>query len=615
MNTDALLDAYERELSYLRRQGQEFAARYPKVAARLDLRSSGSTDPHVERLIEACAFLTARVQRRIDDAFPEITEAVLGALQPQLLAPIPSLAVAQLTLDARAGRATQGQLIPRHTALMSPPVGGMPCQFRTCYEATLWPVRISHAALRSPMQGEGPPPWARSVVEIRLVADAGFSLQELRLDRLRLYIHGESGLAHALYEHVMARVDQVHLGAGSAEPPALSRAAAEALRTVGFEEEDGLLPYAPATSLGHRLLLEYFAFPLKFLFFDVVGLGAAIGGDGEALSIRLYAPAEVPPFADAVDASTFRLGCAPIVNLFPRTMEPIRVSGAEVEHRVVPDRFRPTALEVYRVEAVERLGDGSRGASRVRPLYQAGGGWGSSGAGDAGSWTSARRPSLRPGGPEEDVYLTLLDQDPAGPPATEQVLRVLALCTNHDLPSSLPFGEDRCFGGGGGDFGVEGLPVKEIRCLTKPTASLRPGGGSERRWRLISHLSLSQLPLTADGAGLEALRETLRLFDWQRTAGTRQQIDGVVALRGELAAARIRDPSGAQGYARGVEVEVELDPSAFVGGGAYLLAAVLERLLGDSAPVNAFTQLRAFILGEPAPLRVWPPRVGGRPLL
>jgi type VI secretion system protein ImpG len=34
---DDLLFYYERELTYLRRLGAEFAARYPKVAARLQL--------------------------------------------------------------------------------------------------------------------------------------------------------------------------------------------------------------------------------------------------------------------------------------------------------------------------------------------------------------------------------------------------------------------------------------------------------------------------------------------------------------------------------------------------------------------------------------------------
>ena len=56
---DDLLLYYERELSFLRQMGAEFAAKYPKVASRLVLEPDKCEDPHVERLLEAFAFLAA----------------------------------------------------------------------------------------------------------------------------------------------------------------------------------------------------------------------------------------------------------------------------------------------------------------------------------------------------------------------------------------------------------------------------------------------------------------------------------------------------------------------------------------------------------------------------
>ena len=57
--SEAHLQEYEKELSYLRRAGVEFAKKYPKIAARLELDAGQSPDPHVERLIESFAFLAA----------------------------------------------------------------------------------------------------------------------------------------------------------------------------------------------------------------------------------------------------------------------------------------------------------------------------------------------------------------------------------------------------------------------------------------------------------------------------------------------------------------------------------------------------------------------------
>ena len=89
--SDALLRHYKTELSYLRRMGSAFAARYPKLAARLELSPHGCTDPHVERLIESFALLTARIQQQLESRDPEIPSALLGVLYPHLVNPLPSL--------------------------------------------------------------------------------------------------------------------------------------------------------------------------------------------------------------------------------------------------------------------------------------------------------------------------------------------------------------------------------------------------------------------------------------------------------------------------------------------------------------------------------------------
>src|ERR1700755_548031 len=92
---DELLGYFERELIFLRRMGADFARRYPKVASRLLLDEEKVEDPHVERMIEAFAFLAGRISLKLDDELPEITESFLNVLYPHYLSPIPSMAVSQ----------------------------------------------------------------------------------------------------------------------------------------------------------------------------------------------------------------------------------------------------------------------------------------------------------------------------------------------------------------------------------------------------------------------------------------------------------------------------------------------------------------------------------------
>ena len=84
---------YESELTFIRQLAGEFAQKNPKIAARLQLRdeNKASADPHVERLIEAFALLTARIRHKIDDEFPEIVESLLQLLYPHYLRPVPPM--------------------------------------------------------------------------------------------------------------------------------------------------------------------------------------------------------------------------------------------------------------------------------------------------------------------------------------------------------------------------------------------------------------------------------------------------------------------------------------------------------------------------------------------
>src|ERR1700685_2643502 len=199
---DDLLLYYERELDYLRKMAVQFAEKHPKVASRLVLEPTKCEDPHVERLLEAFAFLTARVHLKMEDEFPEITEALLSVVYPQLVRPIPSMSVVEFQLDPEKGKLASGMKIERNAPLYSKPIGGVPCTFRTCYETTLWPLTVSAAELSAPSRLKPAVKTSDSAWAIRLELRCARDVNFLGLNpnRLRFYLDGESGLVNILYE-------------------------------------------------------------------------------------------------------------------------------------------------------------------------------------------------------------------------------------------------------------------------------------------------------------------------------------------------------------------------------------------------------------------------------
>ena len=610
---DDLLAYYTRELTFLRQLGAEFAERYPKIAARLLLEPDRCEDPHVERLIEAFAFLAARVHLKIDDEFPEITEALLGMLYPHYLRPIPSMSVVEFQLDPEQGKLTTGLKIPRDTMLYSRPVDGFPCKFRTCYDTTLWPLRVAAAQWTTPDRLRPPLRSSAAAVlrlELRCLPDVSF--EKLELKALRFYLNGESQLVFALYELLLNNTVEILLR----DPTPSSRLRPvtlrpQLLRAVGFAAEEGVLPYPRRSFLGYRILQEYFAFPEKFLFLELGGLEAlAAAPFREAVEVLfLICPFERPERHQmlelGVSDKTFRPATTPVVNLFPQTAEPILLDQTRYEYPVIADVRRRQATEIFSVDEVVSSNPKSPEVIRFEPFYSFR--HAAQRQKQQTFWVSKRRGPEYSGGDAAEVYLALVDL--SGRPARPslETLTVRCTCTNRDLPSRLPFGSEL------GDFEMEGVSaLQKITCLRKPTAAIRPPSGRGAFWRLISHLALNYLSLIEEGK--EALQEILRLYNFADSAYLDRQIAGIKHLRSEKHFARVRSDYGIS-FARGVRVYLTLDEEQFEGGGAYLFASVLENFLGLYVSMNSFVQLVVSTEQRKEVMRAWPPRAGRQILL
>jgi type VI secretion system protein ImpG len=146
---DDLLPFYERELTALRRHTQQFAERYPKVAGHLGISGESTEDPHIERLIQSTAFLSARVHKKLEDEYSEFTHSFLQVMYPHYLRPVPSCSIAQFEFDPNAKddkQTTTLQHIPRHSGVQSKAtIDTTACVFNTTYDVCLSPLRILSA--------------------------------------------------------------------------------------------------------------------------------------------------------------------------------------------------------------------------------------------------------------------------------------------------------------------------------------------------------------------------------------------------------------------------------------------------------------------------------------
>jgi type VI secretion system protein ImpG len=620
-----LLDHYNRELAHLRELGAEFAAEFPKIAARLGLNGSEVVlDPYVERLLEGAAFLAARVQLKLDAEFPRFTQHLLEMLHPHYLAPTPSMLIAQFQPILGDANLAAGSLLPRGTAIRHLPTrsDGVACEFRTGRDLTLWPLELTEARYFSaapelPLERLGLAGRCRGGVKLKLRATAGLQLAALALDQLRLFLAGASDVAHRLHELIGTSVQGLLVRVGHAGDKAWTLLPAGSVTLAGFEADEALLPPCTRSFDGHRLLQEYFALPARFLFFELAGLAPALAASrGSEVELVLLFDRGDPGLEAQVRAGNFLLNCVPAINLFERRLDRIQLNQCEPEFHVVADRTRPSDYEIYDLLEVTGLGAG-QGDRQFRAFYSSDR---DSGRQPDGYYTLRREPRLQSGSQRHgqrstgyvgsEAFLALVDPQEAPYPEALRQLSLRARCTNRDLPLLMVLGS------GHSDFALEvAAPVESIRCIRGPSPPQASLAQDASCWKFISQLSLNHLSLIDSSAeqGAVALRELLSLHAHQADAGLLRQVEGLRSVRSLPVVSRLPLP-GPLCFGRGVEVTLELDELAFEGGSAFLLGCVLERFLARHVSLNGFTEtvLRTLTRGE---IMRWRPRCGTRPIL
>ncbi len=620
---DRLLPYFNRELLAVRQLAAEFAKAHPKIAGRLRLSPDTVDDPHVARLLDGVAFLSARAQARLDDEFPELTDTLLDVLYPHYLAPFPSCAIAQFA--AKPDLAAMVEIAPGFE-LETEPVRGQTCRYRTTSRLHVWPIRLESARLMGlPFSAPPNPLAAGAVAVLRLVLatqnpDVKFS--QLGMDRLRLFLRGGPSAASPLYALLAAHCVGVAL-ADSPNDPAPALLPGQAVEEVGFAPEEAILPWPARSFEGFRLLSEYYAFPQKFQFVEIAGLAArTLVQNSNRLEIFLYLSRTSPELERAVDASMFALGCTPVVNLFQQRCEPISLDHTTAEYRILPDARRSSVTEVWSVTGVREVRRDST-TREFQPFYRLshdagqgggiqGGGTqaGGSQAGGTQAFYQVTRRDAAAGLGGTDCFVALFDTgfDPAQ--KLDSVLSVQALCLNRDLPAELPFGNGRP--------ALKALQphtgIASIGCITAPTATLRAERRARGSWRLISHLSLGHLSVTGGAEGAAGLREILRLYDLRDTAETRLGQEALLAVNAKSATARV---AGARlgAFCRGLDVALEFDGRLYQASGLYLLASVLARFFALHASINSFVRTSVKLRGKADEEVRFPPRSGTRILL
>ena len=584
---------YQDELAFLRELGREFAQAYPQLAPMLADRGG---DPDVERLLEGVAFLTARIRQKLDDEIPEAIHAIAELLFPQIIRPLPSAAILEITPLPNVLREVFN--VKAGSEFGSIEVDGTTCRFRSSNDCELVPWMIED--LRVEML-----PGGRQQLRVEMRIPLGLPIADIAPKRLRLHFAGEVRtqleMLMWLHEHTEELVIVETKATGG--PERELKLGKRAMKMVGFDDEEALLPFPRTAFPGFRLLEEYYALPQKFAFIDIEGVGRAAELDKEisrfAIVFRFDAPM---PWGSRLAKDAIKLHCVPVVNIFETSAEPIRLSPQREEFYVRPAGLQHAHGEVYAITRVEAI---SRGTSKrfLIPSFYDFSHVGSQGKADQYFYTTHIRPSVV--GDGADISISFGTPEDAGVLPEADVVSLDLLGTNRQLASALRAGEI--------SVATPSSPaVATFKNLSAVTPHVPPPLGRELQWRVVAHAAMGLRSLTEP----EVLRAALDVYNHAAL------VDRQAARANELRLAAIKDvrvrPAD-QVYrgapVRGVAIDVDLDEKGFAGDGDFFLfSAILERFFAAYVSLNSFSRTTTHGVNSKLIFK-WPARSGNLTLI
>ena len=602
---DPFVTYYQHELLYLRAASTSFAIEHPKIARRLELGQGESADPHIERLLESFAYLTAGLQREIDDKFPRISTALLGILYPQFTSPLPAMTVAYFQIQAKKGKLTASIDVPKNSPLFAKSSEGPVCNFRTSYDLTLWPIQVTQSEIIPVDTLDFTLQYVNTSRVLRIrIESMTEPLSSFDIKSLRFYINGERPTQNAIYEMLFTEDAVVHTLPDTHNHPSVSHVdifPSGQVSPVGFSSEELVLPFNEPSHPAYTLLYEYFNFPNKFMFFDVQGFN--LKEADKYCDIFISIPDTIKSSNLTINENNFLLNCTPIINLYTKISEPLRLDYRSSEYQLAPDYRKERTTEIHSISEVYSV-VGETGKEVIVAPYFSYNHYESNRNAQT-FWVSRRIPTTIADAIGTDMMISFVDYNFNPANVNEETVYARLLCTNRSLADSLAAGSVLEIEGG--------IPV-QITCLEKPTKQYYPPTDGDTQWRLISQLAVNHISLIAGKNGTSALKELLELYDNLTEIKFTEEIDSITSIEAKEVARQIRRQDW-RGFASGVHIDLTMNSKALGIGGGFLFAAVLNEFFALYSTINSFIELSLKIKDQQGEWKRWKPHLGDKFLI
>ncbi|NTS77913.1 type VI secretion system baseplate subunit TssF [Catenovulum sp. SM1970] len=549
---------FDQQMRLLTQAGKQFAQNYPEHAGLLNIDSLKDRDPHVERLLEGVAYLTANIQKRLDEAIPEVSEQVLRQLCPFLLNHYPSSTVLSFTpkLSMQASELIEKGLEVSAGAVSVDDQNKVECRFTTTEDVTVVPFKITNVVYQDTHLG------AELKLTFKWACQGDRSNYDL--SKINLYLCGDTPLASSLFQFLLQPSKAIKLSYPDSSQVGDVLLDGCSLAANFVNGQSPMLWQAAQSHPSYALLQDYFNAKERFYFVSLLGLSnELITADADEFTLTFSSEVKLPP-GNQVSSQNILLNCVPAINLFKQDAEPIRLESNRLDYMVTADRTLRHSVYTHAVKEVVGVDKSTLNKTQYVPRYK-----------------SIFNDELR-------LY-TLIIKDIGDAVPTHYIQVSFDACQDDE---SLSLSVDsynaswpkRLLKEGDLNRAGQNMPsTMTVSNIIRPS-NIRKCPPQPKHWQLISLLNLKLTDLTQ----ADELKRLLALFDWSERTENRRRIESITDIE-----TRPLNQIKQGIFVKGIEIKVVLDESLFVCvADIYHFGTLLHQFFQMYAPINESIQTK-----------------------
>lgn len=609
-NLDRLNSYYRSELDSLRSAGRDFAQAYPNVASELSLSEGEARDPHVEHLVQSFAWMMGRLRMQMEAETRKLPAMLLEELAPNFIEARPSMAIVECDVDGAGTDFSSGFVLGAGLGLA--PIGTAVSENYTArlsklrlsvpYEVQLWPFKVIDVVNNPEKETEELSRYYtrfQSSIKLTLQASEGSSLDTLRFDApLRFYIDVDQNQSDRFYDLLASKV--IGVAVSDSGGRIVKYLGKDNFSMCGFDDAEQMFGLCGDGELGLSVVEDFFAFPEKFSFFQVLGLadldlGSFISDGAAQINIHLILD-DVLPSTIGLRRDAIKLNCFPVTNIFKKTSDPVVVHEKNYRYRLSADRANERDVEIQKIVKVYGI-DRSGIRHNIKPYFST---QHPDALGDGLYWVTQKEESQRRKAPGSDVWISVFSRDDID--LNGLSLYAETKCNNRQLCAGLEANHL---------LAVLGTaPVQNCRLLTRPTRYCIAELDETSQWKMLAALSRHHVSLSSPDTAKDALMMTLSLCAPTDNEVAQRLLDSIesVTAHEEPVASR---QGGWRGYHHGTRYTITLNDRMFQGK-ALLFGRVILHFLSLFSHVNSFSSLDLY-LGDRR-VGQWSPTTGHKML-